>query len=231
MAIIMDGNGRWASAQGLTRSQGHRAGSRRLSEIVQACVERDIAFLTVYALSTENWNRPDIEIEQLLLLLGERLQTERRRIFQNRIRIRILGSLERIPPALRLTIRQLENATANFDRLTFNIAFNYGGRGEIVRAVQRVMRANLDPEDVTEDLLENYLYTAGQPDPDLVIRTGGELRLSNFLLWQSAYSEYWWTPTLWPEFTPECLDLAIAEYGRRRRRFGGVPTASPHPGG
>ena len=228
LAIIMDGNGRWAAERGLDRSAGHRAGSARLSEIIQACLERSISHLTVYALSTENWNRPISEIDFLLGLMGERLRSERRRIFENRIRIRVLGALDRLPSPLRLTIRQLQSATANFDRLTLNIAFNYGGRSELVRAVQKIMQTELEPQDITEDLLETYLYTAGQPDPDLVIRTGGELRLSNFLLWQSAYSEYWWTPTLWPDFGPARLDEALAEYDRRQRRFGRL-TVNPAP--
>ena len=227
VAIIMDGNGRWAAARGLSRSEGHRAGSLRLSEVIGACIERGIKHLTVYALSTENWSRPADEIDFLLLLMDERLRAERRRIFRDRIRVCVLGSLGRLPPALRLTIRQLQKATANFDRFTLNIAFNYGGRSEIVRAVRNLMRSESDHAAVTEDRLADFLYTAGQPDPDLVIRTGGELRLSNFLLWQSAYAEYWWTATLWPEFGPEILDQALAEYRLRQRRFGHVG-ADPH---
>ena len=227
VAIIMDGNGRWAAERGLTRSEGHRAGSLRLSEIIEACLDRGIRHLTVYALSTENWGRPADEIDFLLLLMDERLRAERRRIFRNRIRVCILGSLDRLPPALRLTIKQLQRATANFDRFTLNIAFNYGGRSEIVRAVRQLMRAEPDFAAVTEDRLADYLYTAGQPDPDLVIRTGGEMRLSNFLLWQSAYAEYWWTPSLWPDFGPELLDKALDEYRRRQRRFGHVSADTP----
>ncbi len=231
VAIIMDGNGRWAAERGLSRSEGHRAGSLRLSEIIEACLDRDIKHLTVYALSTENWSRPTDEIDFLLLLMDERLRAERRRIFRNRIRVCVLGSLDRLPPALRLTIKQLQMATANFDRFTLNIAFNYGGRSEIVRAVRKLMRAEPNLEAVTEERLADYLYTAGQPDPDLVIRTGGELRLSNFLLWQSAYAEYWWTPTLWPDFGPELLDKALDEFRLRQRRFGHVPTDSPRVSG
>lgn len=231
VAIIMDGNGRWAAERGLSRSEGHRAGSLRLSEIIQACLDRGIKHLTVYALSTENWSRPTDEIDFLLLLMDERLRAERRRIFRNRIRVCVLGSLDRLPPALRLAIKQLQMATANFDRFTLNIAFNYGGRSEIVRAVRKLMRAEPNLEAVTEDRLADYLYTAGQPDPDLVIRTGGELRLSNFLLWQSAYAEYWWTPTLWPDFGPELLDKALDEFRLRQRRFGHAPADSPRVAG
>ena len=231
VAIIMDGNGRWAAERGLSRSEGHRAGSLRLSEIIEACLDRGIGHLTVYALSTENWGRPADEIDFLLLLMDERLRAERRRIFRNRIRVRVLGSLDRLPPALRLAIKQLQMATRNFDRFTLNIAFNYGGRSEIVRAVRKLMRAEPDLEGVTEDRLAGYLYTAGQPDPDLVIRTGGELRLSNFLLWQSAYAEYWWTESLWPDFGPELLDKALDEYRLRQRRFGHVSADSPQVSG
>ena len=231
VAIIMDGNGRWAAERGLSRSEGHRAGSLRLSEILEACLDRGIRHLTVYALSTENWSRPADEIDFLLLLMDERLRAERRRIFRNRIRVCVFGSLDRLPPVLRLTIKQLQKATANFDRFTLNIAFNYGGRSEIVRAVRRLMRTEPDSAQVTEDRLAQHLYTAGQPDPDLVIRTGGELRLSNFLLWQSAYAEYWWTPCLWPDFGPELLDQALEEYRLRQRRFGHVPADSPQVSG
>ena len=231
VAIIMDGNGRWAAERGLSRSEGHRAGSLRLSEIIEACLDRGIKHLTVYALSTENWSRPADEIDFLILLMDERLRAERRRIFRNRIRVCVLGSLDRLPPALRLTIKQLQLATANFNGFTLNIAFNYGGRSEIVRAVRRLMRAEPDLEAVTEDRLADYLYTAGQPDPDLIIRTGGELRLSNFLLWQSAYAEYWWTPSLWPDFGPELLDRALEEFRLRQRRFGHVSADSPQVSG
>ena len=227
VAIIMDGNGRWAADRGLPRSEGHRAGSLRLSEIIEACLARGVRHLTVYALSTENWKRPADEIDYLLMLMDERLRAERRRIFQNRIRVCVLGSLGRLPAALRLTIKQLQMATANFDRLTLNIAFNYGGRSEIVRAVRMLIRSEPNIQAVTEDRLADFLYTAGQPDPDLVIRTGGQLRLSNFLLWQSAYAEYWWTPALWPDFGTDQFDEALSEYQRRHRRFGRVKADPP----
>ena len=226
VAIIMDGNGRWAEGRNLSRSEGHRAGTLRVRPIAEACIDSGIRHLTVYALSTENWSRPRDEIEVLLSLLGEQLQSERKAIFENRIRIKVLGSMDPLPPALRLTVRGMERATANFDRLTLNIAFNYGGRSEIVRAAKAILQERIDPEDITEDLFERYLYTAGVPDPDLVIRTAGEMRLSNFLLWQSAYAEFFSTPTLWPDFDAAELHKALEGYAARRRRYGGVASRS-----
>ena len=230
VGIVMDGNGRWAGDRGLARSEGHRAGTVRVRPTAESCLDRGIKYLTVYALSTENWSRPQDEIEVLLELIGDQLQLERKAIFENRIRIKVLGSMDPIPPALRISIRQMERATANFERLTLNMAFNYGGRAEIVRAVKNLMRDKIDSEDVTEDLVEQYLYTAGQPAPDLIIRTGGEQRLSNFLLWQSAYAELYWTPTLWPDFDEAELDKALQAYSRRKRRYGGAETPSGIPG-
>ncbi len=222
----MDGNGRWAERRGLSRSEGHRAGTFRVRPIAEACIDAGIRHLTIYALSTENWSRPRKEIEFLLSLLGERLRAERKAIFEHRIRIRVLGSMAPLPPALRLAVRGMERATANFDRLTLNIAFNYGGRSEIVRATKAILQDRIDPEDITEDLFERYLYTTGVPDPDLVIRTAGEMRLSNFLLWQSAYAEFYSTPVLWPDFDDDELHKALEGYAGRLRRFGGVTSRS-----
>jgi undecaprenyl diphosphate synthase len=226
VAIIMDGNGRWAEGRNLSRSEGHRAGTVRVRPIAEACIASGVRHLTVYALSTENWSRPRDEIDVLLSLLGERLQSERKAIFEHRIRIKVLGSMDPLPPALRLTVGGMERATANFDRLTLNIAFNYGGRSEIVRAAKAILQERIDPEDITEDLFERYLYTADVPDPDLVIRTAGEMRLSNFLLWQSAYAEFYSTPTLWPDFDAAELQKALEGYAGRRRRYGGVASRS-----
>ena len=220
VGIIMDGNGRWAAARGLRRSDGHRAGTLRVRPVAEACIDAGIRHLTVYALSTENWSRPRDEIEVLLSLLGERLQAERKAIFENRICIRVLGSMDPLPPALRLAVRKMQRATANFDRLVLNIAFNYGGRAEIVRAAKALLQERIDPEDVTEDLFERYLYTSDQPDPDLIIRTGGEQRLSNFLLWQAAYAEFYWTPALWPDFDDAELHKALEEFAGCQRRYG-----------
>ncbi len=221
VAIIMDGNGRWAEGRQLPRSEGHREGTLRVRPIAEACIDAGVRHLTVYALSTENWSRPRSEIDVLLSLLGERLQAERKAIFGNRIRIKVLGSMNPLPPALRLAVRGMERATANFDRLTLNIAFNYGGRSEIVRATKAIMQQGIDPEDITEDLFERYLYTADVPDPDLIIRTAGEMRLSNFLLWQSAYAEFYTTSVLWPDFDAQELQRAFDVYAGRQRRFGG----------
>jgi undecaprenyl diphosphate synthase len=230
VGIVMDGNGRWAQQRGLSRSDGHRAGTMCVRPIAEACIDHGVKHLTVYALSTENWSRPLDEIDMLLELIGDRLQAERKAIFESRIRIKVLGSMRPIPPTLRLSIRQMERATANFDRLTLNMAFNYGGRAEIVRAVKLLMQDKVDSEDVTEDLLEQYLYTAGQPAPDLIIRTGGEQRLSNFLLWQSAYAEFYWTPVLWPDFDEAELALALQSFSERTRRYGRAESQSGVPG-
>jgi undecaprenyl diphosphate synthase len=226
IGIVMDGNGRWAKQRGLSRSDGHRAGTMCVRPIAEACIDHGVKYLTVYALSTENWSRPLDEIDILLELIGDRLQAERKAIFESRIRIKVLGSMRPIPPTLRLSIRQMERATANFDRLTLNMAFNYGGRAEIVRAVKLLMQDKVDSEDVTEDLLEQYLYTVGQPPPDLIIRTGGEQRLSNFLLWQSAYAEFYWTPVLWPDFDEAEFALALQSFSERTRRYGRAESQS-----
>ncbi|HJN40310.1 MAG TPA: polyprenyl diphosphate synthase [Chloroflexota bacterium] len=230
VGIVMDGNGRWAAGQGLGRSEGHRAGAMRVRPIAEACIDHGIKYLTIYALSTENWSRPREEIEMLLELIGKSLQAERKAIFEHRIRIKVLGSLDPILPPLRISIRQMERATANFDRLTLNMAFNYGGRAEIVRAVKGLMQDGIDAEDVTEDLLERYLYTAGQPAPDLIIRTGGQQRLSNFLMWQSAYAEFYWSAALWPDFDEAEFGKAIRDFSGRKRRYGGVETGTGIPG-
>ena len=230
IGIVMDGNGRWAKQRGLSRSDGHRAGTMCVRPIAEACIDHGVKYLTVYALSTENWSRPLDEIDILLELIGDRLQAERKAIFESRIRIKVLGSMRPIPPTLRLSIRQMERATANFDRLTLNMAFNYGGRAEIVRAVKLLMQDKVDSEDVTEDLLEQYLYTVGQPPPDLIIRTGGEQRLSNFLLWQSAYAEFYWTPVLWPDFDEAEFALALQSFSERTRRYGRAESQSGVPG-
>jgi len=227
VGIIMDGNGRWAQRNGVARSEGHKAGTLNVRPIAEACADYGVRYLTVYALSTENWSRPPQEIETLLGLIGDRLRAERKSIFENRIRIRILGSMNPINPTLRLTIRRLERSTKHFDRLTLNIAFNYGGRAEIVRAVQNLIRERVDSEDVSEDLMDKYMYTSNQPDPDLIIRTGGEQRISNFLLWQSAYAEFFSSDVLWPDFDTNALQEAFAAYNRRDRRYGRTALVNP----
>lgn len=225
VAIVMDGNGRWAQARGLPRAAGHRAGTENIRPILKSCVELGIEVLTIYAFSTENWRRPEEEVEFLFSLIGEVIRRETEELNRNGVRVRHIGSTENVPAEL---IREIEEAVAltnRNERIVLNVAFNYGGRREIVDAVKRAVRDGVDPLRIDEATLDRYLTTAGQPDPDLIIRTGGEMRLSNFLIWQAAYAEYYSTPTFWPDFGREDLVAAIEAYGQRHRRFGRV-TAS-----
>ena len=223
----MDGNGRWAQRRGLERQAGHREGARRVRDIAAACMDFGIDVLTVYAFSTENWDRPADEVSFLMDLIPERLEAERSMIFEQHVRIRVLGEIETLPLIDRVAVQDIMRQTAHHDVLDLNIAFNYGGRAEIVRAVRNLIRDGVRPEDVTENLVSGAMYTAGQPDPDLLIRTGGDQRSSNFLVWQSTYSEYYFSPTLWPDFTREAFEEALADFASRRRRFGRVPVAAP----
>ena len=223
IAIIMDGNGRWAQQRGLPRLAGHRAGTENLRRIIQACADYGIKILTLYAFSTENWARPREEVEGLLALLSQMIDRELENLRKNGVQLRHLGSLDGLPSNLQSRVRQAVEMTATNDRLIINVALNYGGRREIVEAVRRVMRDGLPPEQVTEQTLARYLYTGDLPDPDLVIRTAGEMRLSNFLIWQAAYAEFYSTPTYWPDFSPEELYKALVAYGQRTRKFGGLP--------
>ena len=225
----MDGNGRWAQRRGLERQAGHREGARRVRDIAAACMDFGIDVLTVYAFSTENWDRPADEVSFLMDLIPERLEAERSMIFEQHVRIRVLGEIETLPLIDRVAVQDIMRQTAHHDVLDLNIAFNYGGRAEIVRAMRNLIRDGVRPEDVTENLVSGAMYTAGQPDPDLLIRTGGDQRSSNFLVWQSTYSEYYFSPTLWPDFTREAFEEALADFGSRRRRFGRVPVAAPGP--
>ncbi len=222
IAIIMDGNGRWALSRGLPRQEGHRAGVENIRRIVEGCVEEGVKYLTVYAFSTENWSRPEEEVSGLIHLLGEALARETPRLHEEGVQIRHLGSLDALPQHQQQAVRAALELTRANDRLVLSAAYNYGGRAEIVHAVRRLMQDGVRPEDVSEELLSSYLYTAGLPDPDLIIRTAGEMRLSNFLIWQAAYAEYWSTPVYWPDFGKEHLRQAIAEYSRRQRKFGGL---------
>jgi undecaprenyl diphosphate synthase len=222
----MDGNGRWAAEKNLERQDGHREGARRVRDIAEACIDRGIKVLTVYAFSTENWGRAPDEVSFLMRLIPQQLNAERSTIFSQQVRIRILGELGDLPVFDRLAVQDIVEETTPHNALDLNIAFNYGGRAEIVRAIKQLIRDGVDPEAVNEELVSNALYTSSQPDPDLLIRTGGDQRSSNFLVWQSIYSEYYFTPTLWPDFTPTELDRAISEFGNRTRRFGLVPTGS-----
>jgi undecaprenyl diphosphate synthase len=223
VAIIMDGNGRWARQRGLPRLAGHRAGVENIRPILEACVDFGIKILTIYAFSTENWGRPPEEVEGLLQILYEVIENETEQLHANGVRVNHLGRLDRLPPALQEAIRRAVERTRHNTRITLNVAFNYGGRAEILDAVRRLLQDGVDPAAVDEALFSRYLYTAGQPDPDLIIRTGGEMRLSNFLIWQAAYAEYYSTPTYWPDFSREDLYQALLVYSQRERRFGKVP--------
>lgn len=226
VGVIMDGNGRWAKTRGLPRAAGHRAGTERLKGIVRLCSDIGIEVLTVYAFSTENWKRPQAEVDTLLSLLREYFEKEIDELNENNVRIRILGSLTNLPEGVRDLMRSAMYKTEKNDGLQFNIAFNYGGRAEIVRAVRllatEVRDGVLDPDDVDEAAVMSKLYTAGQPDADFVIRTSGEARLSNFLLMQASYAELYFTKTYWPDFSDEEFISALRDFGARERRYGGV---------
>ena len=226
VAVIMDGNGRWAQKRGLPRTFGHRAGAETLRSIVRAAADLGIRALTTYAFSTENWKRPAEEVDMLMNLFSDYLDNEIDELNDNGIRVRFSGGTEALAPTLRHKIEQAQRLTAANSRLILNIAVNYGGRAEITRAVwliaDKVAAGQLSPSDVNEDLVSQHLYTAGLPDLDLLIRPAGDQRISNFLLWQAAYAEFWFTDTNWPDFKPEHLVAAIADYQKRDRRFGGL---------
>ncbi len=220
VGIIMDGNGRWARQRGLPRVAGHQAGTENLRRVLRACVDFGIPILTVYAFSTENWGRPAAEVNALLSILERSIANETAELHANGVSVRHIGDSAGLPPRLRKSIAEAVALTRDNQRLILNVAFNYGGRAEIVQAVRRLMADRLAPGEVDEATLGRYLYTAGQPDPDLIIRTGGEMRLSNFLIWQAAYAEYYSTPTYWPDFDREELRKALEAFTARDRRFG-----------
>ena len=225
IAIIMDGNGRWAKQRGLPRTAGHAAGAEAFRRTANYCRELGVKYLTVYAFSTENWKRSEDEVAGIMRLLGNYLQEALRDMEKNRVRFCFFGDLSRLSPQLQKLCSDVQNRSADYD-VQVNFCLNYGGRDEIVKAAQAfakdVAAGKHAPEELTEALLSDYLYSAGVPDPELIIRPSGELRTSNFLLWQSAYSEYVFLNVLWPDFKPEDLDEAIAQYHLRNRRFGGV---------
>jgi undecaprenyl diphosphate synthase len=223
VGIIMDGNGRWARSRGLPRVAGHKAGTDNLRRVLRACSDFGVKILTVYAFSTENWGRPPDEVAGLMTILGQAIRRETQDLHANGVRIRHSGRLEGVAPRLAQQIQDAIALTRDNTRITLNVAFNYGGRAEIIDAVKHILRDGLQAEEVTEDLMSDYLYTGGLADPDLIIRTGGEYRLSNFLIWQAAYAEYYATPTFWPEFDEEELGKALIEFSQRERRFGKVP--------
>jgi len=220
VAIIMDGNGRWAQQRGLPRTEGHRAGVENMRRVLESAVEFGIKVMTVYAFSTENWGRPEDEVRGLLKIFEEVITREVTELHKNGVKLRHLGTLEGISDNLKQAVRSAIELTAHNERITLNIAFNYGGRAEILHAVKRMIQDRVPPERVDEKLFESYLYTAGIPDPDLIIRTAGEMRLSNFLIWQSAYTEYYTTPTFWPDFDKKELYQALVAFSHRQRRFG-----------
>jgi undecaprenyl diphosphate synthase len=225
VAIIMDGNGRWALSRGLPRLAGHKAGTENLRRIIRATVEFGIKYLTIYAFSTENWGRSPEEVQGLLGILEDVIDRELSELHQEGVQLRHIGRLEQLSPKLQKKVIRAMEFTKNNDRLILNIAFNYGGRDEIVHAIQHMMKDGIQPDKVTDDMVSQYMYTAGVPDPDLVIRTSGELRVSNFLIWQAAYSEWYFTPTYWPDFDKEEYRRALKAYVQRDRRYGGVSNA------
>ena len=223
IAIIMDGNGRWASSRGLPRLAGHKAGTQNLRRIIEACVEFGVKYLTIYAFSTENWHRPDDEVKGLMNIFDDVYYRELAELHRQGAQLRHIGRMDGIRKSMQEKIRKGVETTKNNDRLILNLAFNYGGRDEIVNAIQEMIRDGIGPDEVNDDLVSKYLFTSDSPDPDLVIRTSGEMRISNFLLWQSAYAEWVFPETYWPDFGREELLESIREYSSRERRFGMVP--------
>ena len=229
IAIILDGNGRWAKAKGMPRNYGHAQGSKNVERICEEAWRMGIKYLTVYAFSTENWNRPDSEVAALMKLLRNYMKTCLKTAAKNDMKIRVIGDIEPLDDDIKNRIRELEEATVNNGGLSFTIALNYGSRDEITRAAKKLAAdcaaGKVSAEEINEDLFQSYLDTHDIPDPDLMIRTSGEQRLSNYLLWQLAYSEFYFTDVPWPDFTKEELVRAIEEYNHRHRRFGGVEEA------
>jgi undecaprenyl diphosphate synthase len=220
VAIIMDGNGRWAKARGLPRLAGHKAGTENLRRIFTACVEFGIKYLTIYAFSTENWGRPQDEVQGLLQIVETVIDKELAELHKNGVQLRHIGQLEHLPEHLQKKVKHAIALTKDNEQLILNIAFNYGGRDEILCAIRRMMNEGVKAEEVTEELVSSYMFTHASPDPDLIVRTSGEMRLSNFLIWQGAYSEWYVTPKLWPDFDRDCLLEAITSYSQRDRRYG-----------
>ena len=222
IAIIMDGNGRWAKQRGLPRLAGHQAGVESLRTVIKYLNQLGLKYLTLYGFSTENWKRPEDEISGLLNLLGEVIDADTLELHQNGIIIRHLGRLDRLSPTLQRAINKAVELTKDNTRMTLSLAFDYGGRAEILEAVRRIAAKGISPQDMDEKLFAGYLYTAGLPEVDLLIRTAGELRISNFLIWQTAYSEFYFTKVLWPDFGKKGVDRALLAYSQRQRRFGAL---------
>ncbi|MBN1693252.1 MAG: di-trans,poly-cis-decaprenylcistransferase [Dehalococcoidales bacterium] len=222
IAFIMDGNGRWGERRGLSRLDGHRAGVKNIRPTIKSLHSKGVKYVTLYAFSTENWNRPADEVTGILNLVEEIMVVESQELHKNGVRLRHIGSLEGIPAKLQGLINDALKLTAANTSMTLGVAFNYGGRAEIIEAVRRIIQSGTKPAELNEKKFRDYLYTADFPDVDLVIRTGGELRSSNLLIWQTAYSEYYFTPVLWPDFNEEELEKALQAYSQRERRFGGL---------
>jgi undecaprenyl diphosphate synthase len=222
VAMIMDGNGRWALQRGLPRLAGHKAGTENLRRVIRSTAEFGIKYLTIYAFSTENWGRPPEEVQGLMFILQDVIDRELGELHKEGVQLRHIGRLERLDPKIQQKVLKAIDLTKDNDRLVLNVAFNYGGRDEIVNAIQNIMKDGIPPEDVTDELVSRYLYTAGVPDPDLIIRTSGELRVSNFLIWQAAYSEWYVTPTYWPDFDKNEYRRALETFAGRDRRYGKV---------
>jgi undecaprenyl diphosphate synthase len=224
VGIIMDGNGRWAQRRGLPRMAGHRAGTENIRRTLTACVEFGVKMLTIYAFSTENWKRPEDEVKGLMTIFAQVIDRELGELHREGVQLRHVGRLEGISNSLKAKVQRAIDLTKNNERIILNVAFNYGGRTEIVDAVRSIIRTGIPADEVTEEIISRYLYTADCPDPDLIIRTSGEFRTSNFLLWQAAYAEYYVTPTYWPDFDKNELYQALLAYSQRDRRFGEVRT-------
>ena len=221
IAIIMDGNGRWAKKRSMPRSAGHVAGAKTFKDIARYCNKIGLEYLTVYAFSTENWKRPKDEVESIMNLLRDYLK-DAENFKSDNIKVKFIGNLEPLADDIKELIKKDEDGSKDATGLKLNIAINYGGRDEITNAIKKIVASGVNPEDITEQTVSDNLYTSGMPDPDFIIRPSGEYRLSNYLIWQSAYAEYWFSDVLWPDFTPKHLEKAIEEYNHRNRRFGGV---------
>ena len=230
VAIIMDGNGRWAAQRGLPRVAGHEAGTDNIRRITYTAGELGITHLTLWAFSTENWRRPEVEVRGIMKILGDVIERETQELFLQGAQLRHIGSLDGLDPDLREAVLGAIELTKGNDRLVLTLAFNYGGRQEMIDAVRSMVAAGLGPDEIDDETVSRHLYTSDLPDPDLVIRTSGEHRMSNFLLWQAAYAELYFCPVLWPDFGPDHLREAVAEYGRRERRFGHISAADATAG-
>jgi undecaprenyl diphosphate synthase len=226
VAIIMDGNGRWAQQRHLPRTQGHVEGAKRVEELVEAAHKLGVKFLTLYTFSTENWNRPESEVSMLMSMMVNLLEQKLNKLHENNVRFMTIGQPERVPSVVRKTLDKAIEQTRHNAGLTVNLAFNYGARQEIVHAVRdmarEVQEGKLAPDQITEETISQHLFTKGLPDPDLLIRTSGEIRISNFLLWQLSYAEFYFTEKMWPEFTPAEFEKALQDFQQRQRRFGGI---------